>query len=99
VVIEREGSGALDKDKYQQADNSPEYFQTHFELMRSHKVLKRAAQLLQLSAQPEYQPRPSAIKAKILGLLPEAIGVWLKPSENVAATSEDEKEDRLLKSF
>jgi capsular exopolysaccharide synthesis family protein len=67
--------------------------------MRSHKVLQRAAQLLRLSEQPEYQPRPSAIKAKVLAVLPETIGNWLKQNENVAAASEEEKEDRLLKSF
>src|SRR6476661_2078024 len=37
VVIEREGAGALEKDKYPQ-DLSTEYFQTHFELMKSRQV-------------------------------------------------------------
>jgi succinoglycan biosynthesis transport protein ExoP len=99
VVIEREGRTTLEKNEYSFQDTSPEYFQTHFELMRSHTVLERAAQLLHLSEQPEYQPRPSAIKGKVLGILPESIGNWLKQNEKVAATSEEEKEDGLLKSF
>ena len=73
VVIEQEGPGALEKDRYRAADTSPEYFQTHFELMRSHHVLQRAAKLLHLSERPEYQPRQSGFKVTGLALLPESI--------------------------
>ena len=99
VVIEQEGPGALEKDRYRSADTSPEYFQTHFELMRSHHVLQKAAQLLKLSERPEYQPRPSALKKTGLAILPEAIREFFKPTETAAEASEEEKEDRLLKSF
>ena len=99
IVIEQESPGALEKDRYRAADTSPEYFQTHFELMRSHHVLQKAADLLRLSEQPEYQPQPSAIKKTILAILPVAIREFWKPSENVAESSQEEKQDRLLRSF
>lgn len=99
VVIEQEGPGALEKDRYRASDTSPEYFQTHFELMRSHHVLQKAAQLLKLSERPEYQPRPSVLKKTVLAILPEGIREFFKPTETAAETSDEEKEDRLLKSF
>src|SRR5687767_10800742 len=40
VVIEQEGPHSLEKDRYYPQDNTPEYFQTHFELMKSRKVLQ-----------------------------------------------------------
>src|SRR5437588_646830 len=49
VVIDREGSSPLEREKYSSQDISPEYFQTHFELMKSRQVLQRAAQHLELS--------------------------------------------------
>ena len=99
VAIEQEGPGALEKDRYRAADTSPEYFQTHFELMRSHYVLEKAAQLLNLSERPEYQARQSAFKVTGLALLPESIRELLKPTEDEALTSQEEREDRLLKTF
>lgn len=62
VVIENLGPGALERDKSYYPDNSPEYFQTHFELMKSHQVLQRTARLLKLSDRPEYQSKPLPIK-------------------------------------
>src|SRR5438309_6236475 len=98
IVIEQETPGALEKDRYRPADTAPEYFQTHFELMRSHHVLQKAAQLLHLPERPEYQTHPSAIKETVLAILPEGIRELLKPKENPAGTSV-EKEDRLLRNF
>ena len=50
VVIEGEGPGGIERDKvYRQADLSPEYFQTQFELMKSHFVLQRTSEFLHLS--------------------------------------------------
>ena len=98
VVIEQEAPGALERDRYRPADTAPEYFQTHFELMKSHHVLQKTAQLLHLSERAEYQPHPSAIKETVLAILPEGIREFLNPKENPAGTSV-EKEDRLLKNF
>ena len=98
VVIEQEAPGALERDRYRPADVAPEYFQTHFELMKSHHVLQKTAQLLHLSERAEYQPHPSAIKETVLAILPEGIREFLNPKENPAGTSV-EKEDRLLKNF
>jgi succinoglycan biosynthesis transport protein ExoP len=60
VVIDQEGQSALDKDRGYHPDLTPEYFQTQFELMKSHHVFHRTAQLLHLSEQPEYEQKPSA---------------------------------------
>jgi polysaccharide biosynthesis transport protein len=100
VVIEREGAGALEKDKYNPQDISPEYFQTHFELMKSRQVLQRTARLLELSNQPEYRPQRSAIKEIVCAILPEAFLEFLKPKDDDAGVpDEEEKEDLILKSF
>jgi polysaccharide biosynthesis transport protein len=99
VVIEREGPGTLEKDRYYPQDTSPEYFQTHFELMRSHQVLQKAARLLELSQQPEYQPRPSLIKETIRAIVPTALLEFLKPKKDLPDGSDEAKEDGLLKSF
>ena len=61
IGIESPASGALDKDK-NYLDNSPEYFQTHFELLKGHQLLRRTADLLKLAHRPEYQPHPSLIQ-------------------------------------
>ena len=79
VVIEREGPGALDRDKSIPQDISPEYFQTHFELMKSRQVLQRTAQLLDLQNQPEYQAQPSRFKATVYSLLPAFLVEVLEP--------------------
>src|SRR6476469_5560396 len=93
VVIEREGAGPLERDKYSLQDISPEYFQTHFELMKSRQVLQRTARLLDLSKQPEYQPQRSAIEDALSAMLPDAILNFLKPKERAGKTTDEEKED------
>ena len=91
VVIEGEGPEGIERDKvYRQADLSPEYFQTQFELMKSHFVLQRTSEFLHLSEQPEYRPRPSAVA-----------GIWdlVKPKTETPEMSPEEFEERLLKRF
>lgn len=55
VVIQQEGPDALDRERGHARDTSPEYFQTHFELLRSHQVLKETAVRVKLAEQPEYR--------------------------------------------
>ena len=100
VVIEREGAGALEKDKYPQ-DLSPEYFQTHFELMKSRQVLQRTARLLDLANQPEYLPQRSNIKEIMTAVLPTAFLVPSKrhKADDTGVSEEEEKEDLILKRF
>jgi polysaccharide biosynthesis transport protein len=100
-VIEREGAGALERDKYNPQDLSPEYFQTHFELMKSRQVLQRTARLLDLANQPEYRPQRSKIKDIVKAILPEA---FLAPSKKLRAdgagvSEEEAREDLILKRF
>lgn len=95
VVIESKGPGGLEKDKaYYQMDNSPEYFQTHFELLKSHQVLRRTADLLKLSQRVEYQPRPSVLK--------KLVPTWMKALwrvEEKEPSGEEADQERMLKQF
>ncbi|HNP83600.1 MAG TPA: polysaccharide biosynthesis tyrosine autokinase [Nitrospira sp.] len=97
VVIENLGPGLLDKDKSFYPDNSPEYFQTHFELMKSHYVLQRTARQLKLSERPEYQVKPSAIKRLLKVTLPESVQAFWMPTKNGEAGSVEEAEEGLIK--
>ncbi len=99
VVIDNPTPGGLDKDKSFYPDNSPEYFQTHFELMKSHFVLQRTARLLDLAERPEYQPKPSAIKQFLKSLLPESVLAFVKPVKKEAVDSVDDAEEGLIKQF
>ncbi len=49
VVIQQEGPDALERDRGHALDTSPEYFQTHFELLRSHHVMKETATRVKLA--------------------------------------------------
>ncbi len=95
VVIESPGPGGLEREKSaHHLDNTPEYFQTHFELLKSHHVLRQTAQLLKLSQRPEYQPRDT---------LMSRLTAWLhafwpaKPTEPPPGV--DPVEERLLAQF
>lgn len=98
-MIENPTPGGLDKDKSFYPDNSPEYFQTHFELMKSHFVLQRTARLLELSDRPEYQPKPSAIRQFLKSLLPNAVLTFLRPAQKEKVDSVDDAEEALIKQF
>jgi capsular exopolysaccharide synthesis family protein len=96
VVIESQTPGGLERDKSgYHLDNSPEYFQTHFELLKSHQVIRRTADLLKLSQRPEYQPKPSWLG----NLLPEWIHqVWQSRGKD-GPPSPASAEERLLNRF
>jgi polysaccharide biosynthesis transport protein len=90
VVIEGEGPGGIERDQGYRQDLSPEYFQTQFELMKSHVVLQRTSQLLHLAEQPEYKTYPSAISI-----------IWesVRPRSETPEMSHEGSEERLLKQF
>ena len=100
VVVDQEGPGGLEKDRdNRQSDLTPEYFQTQFELMKSHHVFQRTAQLLHLSEQPEYKLKPSALWSMLGGMMPAAIKDAVAPKNGVTELSPEEVEDRLIKRF
>lgn len=100
VVVEQVGPSGLEKDRdYRQSDLSPEYFQTQFELMKSHYVFQRTAQLLHLSEQPEYKPNPSILSSIVGGMMPAADSDVVAPGERVDEQGPKEIDERLLKRF
>ncbi|MBS0159882.1 MAG: polysaccharide biosynthesis tyrosine autokinase [Nitrospira sp.] len=98
VVIENLGPGALERDKSYYPDNSPEYFQTHFELMKSHQVLQRTARLLKLSDRPEYQSKPLPIKEFFEAAVPGSLRALWSPAKKEGGTVV-EAEEELIKQF
>src|SRR5262245_7617174 len=90
VVVNQEGPSALDKDRGYNPDLTPEYFQTQFELMKSHHVFLRTAQLLHLSERPEYSANPSALQSLLGSLFPK---------NGAAESSLEEVDDQLLQRF
>ena len=99
VVIENQGPEGLEKDKSNYPDNSPEYFQTHFELLKSHHVLQQTAHLLKLSDRPEYQPQPSAVDNFLKKVLPSSIQDFWQPKQNNGSQSAEEAEERQINLF
>ncbi len=92
VVVEQVGPSGLENGRdSRQSDLSPEYFQTQFELMKSHHVFQRTAQLLHLSEQPEYQPKPSILSSMVGGMMSAA--------DADVVTLKEETDERLLKRF
>ena len=99
VVIESQGPGGLEKDKLNHPDNSPEYLQTHFELLKSHYVLQRTAQRLKLSDRSEYQPQPSAVKDFLKRVLPISIQELWQPKQIIGQRSAEQAEEGRLNQF
>ena len=100
VVVDQVGPSGLEMDRnYSQSDLAPEYFQTQFELMKSHRVFQRTAQLLHLSEQPEYKLKPSALWSMLGGMMPAAIKDAVAPKNGVTELFPEEVEDRLIRRF
>ena len=93
VVIESQGPEGLEKDRLNRPDNSPDYFQTHFELLKSHYVLQRAVQRLKLSDRSEYQPQPSAVKGFLKEILPRSIQELGQPKQHNGPQSAEQAEE------
>lgn len=100
VVVDQVGPSGLENDRdYRQGDLSPEYFQTQFELMKSHYVFQRTAQLLHLSEQPEYKHKPSILSSMVGGTMPAADADVVAPAEGIDEQAPEEIDERLLKRF
>ncbi|HMS86385.1 MAG TPA: polysaccharide biosynthesis tyrosine autokinase [Nitrospira sp.] len=100
VVVEQVGRSGLDYDRdYHQGDLSPEYFQTQFELMKSHYVFQRTAQLLHLSERLEYKPKLSIFSSMMGDILPAAIADVVGFNGDVGTQGLGEGDERLLKQF
>ena len=99
VVIDQDGSRNYEKDKYYPTDTSPDYFQTHFELMKSHYVLQRAAQLLNLSQQSEYKWINSPRQQTVFPIRLQGILDFLEPKADRAQSSAEDQEDAVVKNF
>ncbi len=99
VVIEQQGPSTLERDKSYHWDVTPEYFQTHFELMRSRQVLQQAARLLDLPQRADYRPQPSKSGEWLSNSLPAFLRAsWVSTADG-PAPSPEETEDRMLKQF
>lgn len=99
IVIEQEGPGILERDRYHPMDVSPEYFQTHFELMKSYEVLQRTARRLHLADRPDYQSSPAFGETTFSNLLPDVAKTWWKQRSGAEVTSKDANEELLLEKF
>jgi capsular exopolysaccharide synthesis family protein len=95
VVIESPGPGGLDREETAyHLDNTPEYFQTHFELLKSYHVLRQTAQMLKLSERPEYRPRDNWV-----GTLTGWLYAFWPSKPSGLPSGVDPIEERLLAQF
>jgi capsular exopolysaccharide synthesis family protein len=92
VVVDHAGPGGLERDRESRQDLTPEFFQTQFELMKSHHVFQRTAQLLHLPERPEYERKPSALQSLLGARMPA-------PPKGADELSSEEVDDRLLDQF
>ncbi|MDR4469992.1 MAG: polysaccharide biosynthesis tyrosine autokinase [Nitrospira sp.] len=100
VVVEQVGSRGFEYDRdYRQSDLSPEYFQTQFELMKSHYVFQRTAELLRISEQSEYQRKPSILSSMMGDRLPPSMLNVIGQEGNADKDAPEEGDERLLKRF
>lgn len=100
LVIEQAGPGAFDRDRHFN-DTSPEYYQTHFELMKSHEVLLRTARRLNLAASAEYgtPPESAATSSFFTRFVPQQVRAWWGSLAAAPAAEPAESEERLLNRF
>ena len=87
VVVQEEGPDALQHDRARRPDVSPEYFQTHFELMKSHYVLQQTAARLKLSEQPEYRSDTRGLGAWLADKVSPLQSLLRGEGETVASAS------------
>src|SRR6185503_488720 len=99
VVIEQQGPAILESNAYRPQDISPEYFQTHFELMKSYDVLRRAARKLNLADQADYKPGSSVMDTTLVNLMPDLVKTLWQSHGGADALSNDAKEELLLARF
>jgi polysaccharide biosynthesis transport protein len=97
VVIQEEAPDALQHDRARRSDVSPEYFQTHFELMKSQAVLQQTAARLKLSEQSEYGPETGGLGSWLAAKVPPLQNLLRGESET--ATSAGPKDELLRRRF
>lgn len=97
VVVQEEVPDALQRDRARRSDVSPEYFQTHFELMKSHYVLQQTAARLKLSEQAEYRPETGGFSTWLLDKVPP-LRSFLQ-GEGETTTSAELKDELLQRRF
>lgn len=68
LVIDRDSPSLLDRER-DVSDVTPDYLQTHFELLKGEEILRKTAGLLNLSQRPEYQTKSKF--AELIELLKE----------------------------
>lgn len=91
VVVQEEGPDALQRDRAHRPDISPEYFQTHFELMKSHYVLQQTAARLRLSEQAEYRPETGGFSTWLADQVPPLYNLLKGDGETtISASLKDE---------
>lgn len=78
LVIDRDSPSLLDRER-EVSNVTPDYLQTHFELLKGEEVLRKTAGLLNLSQRPEYQTTSKL--AQFIDSLRERFSV-LGPIEN-----------------
>ena len=97
VVVQEEGPDALQHDRARRPDVSPEYFQTHFELMKSHYVLQQTAARLRLSEQAEYRQETGGLSTWLADKIPPLRSLLQGEGENMI--SPNLKDDLLQRRF
>lgn len=68
VLIEQEHQGPLQKSDRTLADLSPDYYETHFELLKSRRVLVKAAEELKLLDRAEYLTSAGWLERALIGV-------------------------------
>jgi capsular exopolysaccharide synthesis family protein len=88
VVVEREEPASL--ERVGSYFLIPEYYQTHFELLKSPGIIEQAARRLNLPERAEYRPkRPSAFDNWIQGVVPSFIQEAVQDSCKVNVERQD----------
>lgn len=100
VVVEQVGPSELDNNRdHRQSDLSPEYFQTQFELLKSHYVFQRTAQLLHLEERSEYQLTPSILSELVGRIVPAPRANDTAPKNGATEDAPKHVNDQWLKRF
>ena len=91
VLIEREHQPPIQNVGSSIPDLSPDYYETHFELLKTYRVLEKAAHQLHLLERPEYTAPPGLLEKTIADLQSkimrqlEQVGISLPPGSSSAS--------------
>lgn len=99
VVIQQEVGDGLERERGRSLDASPEYVQTHFELLRSHHVLKETATRVKLLEQPEYRTGSGTATESWVASVRKTINQMLDATPPKPAEVQAVQEDLLLRRF